>query len=121
MIKTRPIEFVSVEQRNDVHDAVKGRAQALSKDGEQLRVLFDLGQTFAYVQTNEPPNNSLLSIRFAFTSQNEYKQAVRVLTGMTDKDLEWLGQELDRVGIDESYDGNEEEVPGGLSEIFGSD
>lgn len=94
VIETDPITFPSVEQRNDTHDAVKGRAQALSEDTDELRALFDVGQTLAYIEKNEPPNHTLLDIKFKFEKEEEYQRAVEHLVNQSDDDLEWLGQQL---------------------------
>lgn len=119
MIKTRPVEFESVEHRNDVHDAVKGRAEALSEDDDRLRALFDVGQTLAYVEKNEPYEGALRSVPFTFESEATYRRAIEELTGQSDDDLDWLGRQLEAVGLAEEFD-PDETPPGGVESVFDS-
>lgn len=116
MIRTHPVEFDSVDHREDVHDAVKGRGEALASDDAELRALFDVGQTLAYVEKNEPYRGALLSLPFAFEDEAAYHRAVDVLTGQSDADLDWLGRRLDEAGIDETHE--ESDLPGGVGSAF---
>lgn len=118
MIRTHPVEFDSVEHRNGVHDAVEGRGKALTDDEAELRALFDVGQTFAYVEKNEPYRGALLSLPFTFEDEAAYHRAVEVLSGQSDADLDWLGKRLDEAGIDDEFE--ESDLPGGVGSAFES-
>lgn len=118
MIRTNPVAFTSAEQRRDVHDAVKGRAEAITENNEEMNALFDVAQTLAHVEMNEPVDGMLLSFPFAFNDESAYKRAIEVFDGQSDDDLDWLGEALDEAGIDEDFDSDANYGQGGVREAL---
>lgn len=116
MLRTHPVQFDGVEHRYAVHDAVRGRAKALSENDDELRALFDVGQTLAYVEKNEPYKGAILHVPFAFETRDDYATAVTVLRDQSDEDLVWLGDALDTAGIDSGFDANRDYGRGGVRE-----
>lgn len=118
MLRTNPVEFESVAHRQTVHDAVRGRATALSENTAELRALFDVGQTLAAAESVESytDHGAMLEIPFAFESRDDYHRAITILTEQTDENLVELGQSLAAAGIDTDFDAARAYGIGGVRE-----
>lgn len=89
------VHFPSVKKRNDVHDAIKGRAAAINQNNEELRCLFDLAQPIGHAEKNENPQSPQLDIEFETRQAGSLKRCGQYLKRTNDPDLQWLGQKLD--------------------------